>query len=411
MSGTFLRTTSQSLFLLLPFVAGCVLTDGLKREPSPTQSDNVRLVDDGKYEPLDPQLILTLKKSLQQACASRQPPNINYLPPINVLAISGGGSYGTFDVGVLKGWSELGSRPTFDIVTGISTGAMIGTLAFLGPRYDDALRDAYVYARADDVFETRPWLSILFSDSYASSKPLKKKIDQIVTSELLREVAQAHAEGRRLYVGTTNLDTRRFVIWDMGAIASSGKPDALELFRKIILASASVPGFFPPVLIDIEVDGKKYQELHVDGGSTTAVFVPMAMTKCDPNNPGLRPGSNVYVISSGKLFADSDTVKRQFVNVSADAISAMLYAGTRNDIFRIFNQALLCGMDFHLMAIPQEFPLNSDSLSFEPDELRKLYELGCKMGKSREAWRETPPGTEISEQTIPRTGTRFKAEK
>ena len=393
--------------------AGCVLTRGLRRPPVPAEVLEAQLVDVSEnhpsYEPLDPQMIFAMKDKLRLASGVQQANHEQKQPPVNILAISGGGSYGAFDIGVLHGWSDSGTRPQFDVVTGISTGAFIATFAFLGPKYDEIIRDLYINTRTADVYETRTWLSILISDSIALTKPLKKKVEETFTAELLREVAQAHAQGRRLYVGTTNLDTRRFVIWDMGAIASRATPEALELYRKIIFASGSVPGFFPPVLIDVEVDGKKYQELHVDGGATASVFVPM--TKCDPHKPCSRPGSAVYVISSGKLYADSDTVKRQLLDITVDSITAMLYAGTRSDIFRIFNMALLCGMDFHLIAVPKEFVVNSNSLELESGQLRRLYDLGFEMGKTRKGWRETPPGTEVSEQVLPRTGTKFRTEK
>lgn len=400
--------------LLSLAASGCVLTEGELRSPFPADVRNARFVDVSQkqktYEPIDPQMILALRNSLRRSCELKQVEHAEKRPPLNVLAISGGGSHGAFDAGVLHGWSASDSRPVFDVVTGVSTGALISTFAFLGSEYDEFLRDSYVKTRAEDVYLTRSVFSVVFSDSLASSKPLKQKIDDAITPEILQKVAQAHATGRRLYVGTTNLDTRRFVIWDMGAIASNGRSDSLTLYRQIILASASVPGFLPPVLIDIEVDGQKFQELHVDGGVTAAVFVPMAIARCDPHKAGQRHGSCVYVISSGKLFADSDTVKRKFTSVTVDSITAMLYAGTRNDIFRIFNMALLCGMDFQLIAIPGDFPLNRDSLAFDAKELRRLYDLGYDMGKTRKGWRETPPGAEVSEQTIPRTGTMFRTE-
>ena len=407
--------TIALLLALFGCAGGCVLTKGLKREPIPPEVRDARLSDaslsGSQYTPVDPQMIAALKRSLQHSCDIERAAHQEETTPINILAISGGGMYGAFDVGVLNGWSESGKRPKFDIVTGISTGAFIATYAFLGTEYDEKLRDDYVLARPKDIYKKRRWISILNSDSFASSEPLRKKLDEAVTPELLAEVAKAHAEGRRLYVGTTNLDTRRAVIWDMGAIASSGKPDALELYRKIILASGALPGLFPPVLIDIEVDGKKYQELHVDGGVTASVFVPMALAECEPRKPCGREGSHVYVISSGKLYADSDTVRRQFLSVTYDSIYAMLYAGARNDIFRIFNQSLLCGMDFHLIAIPQKVALNLNMLSFEPKELRKLYEIGREMGRTQKGWRESPPGNEVDEQILPRTGTEFKTEK
>ena len=398
------------------------------RRPVPTEVREARLIDVSQphapYEPIDPQMIVAIRNSLErsrtiQQCAANDgsttvpvgPGNSEKQPPFNVLAISGGGAYGAFDVGVLAGWSESKTRPAFDVVTGISTGAFIATFAFLGPQYDAMVRDLYINARTEDVYEKRLWISIINSSSIASSRPLKKRLETAITSDVLKEVAKAHANGRRLYIGTTDLDTRRFVIWDMGAIASSGKPDALDLYRKIVLASGSVPGFFPPVLIDVEVDGHKYQELHVDGGTTTSVFVPMAMTKCDPRTASLRPGSCVYVIASGKLYADSDTVKPKFVDITLDAISSMLYAGSRSDVFRIFNTALFCGMDFQLISVPQDFQLDATSLDIDAKQSHHLYELGFEMGKTRKGWRLTPPGIDVSEQVLPRTGTQFVTEK
>jgi hypothetical protein len=403
------------LAALLTLSSGCNLLDGERRQTAPPSDlHNVALIDVSQrqtaYAPFDPQMITALKDALHAGCAVQPIGGADKQPPLNVLAISSGGSYGVFDVGVLHGWSASGTRPVFDVVTGVSTGALIATFAFLGPPYDDFLRQSYVSAKADDVYESRWLLSILCSDSIAQSAPLKKRIDAAITPKILKEIAEAHARGRRLYVGTTNLDTRRFIIWDMGAIASAGTPESLVLYRNIILASASVPGFFPPVLIDVEVDGRKFQELHVDGGTTSAVFLPMTAA-CDPKKLSARPGSHVYVISSGKLYADSDMVKRKFVTVTADAISAMVYSSARNDVFRIFNMALLFSVDFHLIAVPQDFPLNSKSLSFDPAEQSKLYDLGYEMGKTRKGWRETPPGAEVSEQVLPRTGTQFIAPK
>jgi hypothetical protein len=330
-----------------------------QRRPVPAETRTNQLVDISQprppYEPLDSHMIFALKEARRDLSgAVQQVSQEDKLPPVNVLAISGGGAYGAFDVGVLAGWSASGARPVFD---------------------------------------------------------LKKKIGAAITPKLLKAVAKEHEQGRRLYVGTTDLDTRRFVIWDMGAIAASGKPGALELYRKITLASGSVPGFFPPVLIDVEIDQVKYQEMHVDGGASASVFVPMALAKCDPRTACRRPGSCVYVISSGKLYADSVAVKRQFVNITVDAISSMLYAGARNDVFRIFNMALFCGMDFQLIAIPPEFALKANSLDIDPQELRRLFELGFEMGKTRNGWRQTPPGTEASEQVLPRTGTKFRTDK
>jgi Patatin-like phospholipase len=399
------------LFLGLWLLAsGCALPEGRRRERVPQDLLDARLVDasaHAKCNPIDPFVIAAMRRTIQRH-REDLPADRTIDRPMNILAISGGGMYGAFDVGVLNGWSASESRPTFDLVTGVSAGALIATFAFLGPQYDDFLREAFSNATARDIYQRRSLVAMITSDSIVRSRPLESKIDAAITPEILNEVARAHAAGRRLYVGTTNLDTRRLTVWDMGAIASSGTPEALNLYRKIILASASVPGFMPPAMIEVEVDSKVIKEMHVDGGTTASVFLPTAMMKCDPLNLRLRPGSNVYVICSGKLYADTDTVKRHFAAITIDAITSMLYAGCRNDIFKIFTTTLLCGMDFHLIALPQDFPPNPNSMRLPPEQVRALYDLGYQMGLTKEGWRQTPPGSEVDEQTLPRTGTKYR---
>jgi hypothetical protein len=330
--------------------------------------------------------------------------------PLNLLALSGGGMYGAFDVGVLAGWSESGRRPTFDVVTGISTGALIATFAFLGPKYDEFLRDSYVHISSDDIFRLKFLPAAFFSESLASSEPLRRKIEEAITPAVLREVAAAHAAGRRLYVGTTNLDTRRLVVWDMGAIASRGTPESLALFRKVILASASVPGFFPPVYIDVEVNGKPYRELHVDGGVSTSVFLGASMLDADPHHLRTRAGSNLYVISSGKLYADPYGVTPCIVSISESAISSMLYASNRADLYRLYSMARDADMHFRLIGVPQEFALDPNSLSFEQGEMHRLFTKGRELGLDEKAWRQTPPGFERDEHSPPRSGVRLATE-
>jgi hypothetical protein len=330
-----------------------------------------------------------------------------------ILALSGGGAHGAYSVGVLAGWTAAGNRPPFDIVTGISTGGLIATFAFLGSCYDPAIVEMYTSVTSDDIYTRRPRLSLLWSDSAASSSPLKKVIDARMDCAMLQAVARAHAEGRRLYIGTTNLDTKRLVIWDMGAIASSGRPDALELFRKIVLASASVPGFFPPVPIDVEVNGQRYTELHVDGGATTQVFVRASMLSLDRAavQAGKRPlaGSDVYAIIAGKLYPDPGCSNSRIPGIGVGALQALTGAQTQNDLVRIWTLCMLTGMRFHLTAIPQDYAGAGDSLTFDPAVMRALYEEGYRRVACRCAWRDTPPGMEPAEQEVPRTGTEFLA--
>jgi predicted acylesterase/phospholipase RssA len=329
----------------------------------------------------------------------------------NVLALSGGGSYGAFSAGLLNGWTASGQRPQFDIVSGVSTGALIATYAFLGPQYDSALRDFYTNTTTDDIYRKRCKPAVLWSDSFVSSEPLERMIEASINPQLLCDVAHAHAEGRRLFVGTTNVDTGRLVIWDMGAIASSGKPDALALYRKIILASASPPGFFPPVHIDVTVNGRTYTELHVDGGTTAQVFFRTSMMQIDPDDftGGRRPllGSNVYVIVAGKAFPDPKCVESSALKIAGSSLSALTYAQTRNDLIRIYTLTLLTGMDFRVATVPQEWTIPEDSMVFDQVQMRSLYNRGYQWIIAGNAWADVPPVLDASQQSIPRAGTQF----
>jgi len=194
----------------------------------------------------------------------------NALTGCDFLAISGGGANGAFGAGFLNGWTASGMRPKFKIVTGISTGALIAPMAFLGLQYDIKLEKYYTTVSTKNIMNVQGWLgimSILTGESYASTRPLQHLIAELVDDNVLKEIAKEYANGRRLYIGTTNLDTQRFVVWDMGAIAASGCPGSLKLFRKVMLASASIPGAFPPVYFDVELNGRKYDEMHVDAES------------------------------------------------------------------------------------------------------------------------------------------------
>jgi predicted acylesterase/phospholipase RssA len=235
-------------------------------------------------------------------------------------------------------------------------------------------------------------------------------IATVADEALLKKVAEEHAKGRRLYVGTTHLDSRRLVVWDMGAIAARGKPEDLALFRKVLLASASIPGFFPPVTLPVEVNGKTYDELHVDGGVTASLFFfPPRVPKAEAAKFGPQPlaGSNLYIIVAGKLFADPGCVQRKFIQIAENSISALLYAQTRGDLFQLFAICLATKMNYYLTAVPPETPAPADSTSFDPVEMTGLFEAGRKAAKDGNFWRSTPPGLQKGEMGLPREGTKF----
>jgi predicted acylesterase/phospholipase RssA len=321
--------------------------------------------------------------------------------------LSAGGAYGAYSAGVLAGWTEAGTRPQFDVVTGVSTGAFVATLAFVGPQRDPDLKRFYTQVTERDVFARRPQISAIVSDALADSRPLERLIDQAVDAELLRQIACEHRKGRRLYVGTTHLDARRLVVWDMGEIAARGRPEDLALFRQILLASASLPGLLPPVAIPVEVDGKKYEEMHVDGGVTASLFFrPPQVPREELAKLGDKPlaGSNVYVIVAGKLYPDPEPVQPRFLSIVGSSVSALLHAQTRGDLYEVYALALANGMNYRVAAVPESVRMPASSTTFEPAAMNRLYEAGRRQAASPDLWRTTPPGTRPGEQVPVRGG-------
>ena len=214
------------------------------------------------------------------------------------LAISGGGANGAFGAGLLFGWTTAGNRPEFRGVTGISTGAIIAPFAFLGPKYDAQLKKLYTTISTKDILEKRSLFSILTGDSASDTTPLREMLEDVIDVKMLEDIVVEHDKGRRLLIGTTNLDAERPVIWNIGVIAKSGAPNALQLVRDIMVASASIPGAFTPVYIKVEADGHRYDEIHVDGGTSSQVFLyPASLDmRWAMRQVGLKGESRIFVI-------------------------------------------------------------------------------------------------------------------
>jgi hypothetical protein len=316
------------------------------------------------------------------------------LPPASLLAISGGGDAGAFAAGILAGWTAHGNRPEFRVVTGISTGALIAPFAFLGPQYDHALRSAFTSARSEDIFHRRKMLVGLASDGMADSGPLTRLVAKYVTPEMLVAVADEYAKGRVLEIGTTDLDSGRPVTWNMGAIASSDAPGALDLFRKIIIASTSIPGEVSPVMIDADIDGKHFQEMHVDGGVITQVFLyPPRILKELHRVTGrpYRRELHAYVIRNGRLEPEWSDTERHTLSIGGRAISALIQAQGINDLQRIYQTARQDGVDFNLAYIGSDFnyPHNED---FDPEYMKRLFDYAYQLSAKGYPWHKAPPG-------------------
>lgn len=316
------------------------------------------------------------------------------LAQADLLAISGGGQNGAFGAGLLCAWSELeGGRPAFKAVTGISTGALTAPFVFAGPAYDHVLREVYTQTKTDDILTSRGMLAAIFDDAMADTKPLWSLLSKYVNDELLAAIAAEYHKGRLLLIGTTNLDARRAVIWNIGEIAASGDPRAGELVRKILMASAAIPGAFPPVMIDAEVDGQVYQEMHVDGGATTQVFLypPSLRVRAEAEAAGVVRDRRLYVIRNSRFAPEYSEVKRRTMSIAMRAIDSMINTQGIGDLYRIYLNCQRDGIDFNLAFIPPTFTEKAADV-FDPEYMTKLFHVGYNMMKEGQAWEKTPPG-------------------
>jgi len=315
------------------------------------------------------------------------------MPPAIALAISGGGDNGAFGAGLLNGWTAAGDRPEFKLVTGISTGALIAPFAFLGPEYDDTLKEVYTNISAEDIAKPRNVLSAIFSDAMADNAPLWRLLEKHITRELLDAIAaEYHTKGRLLLVGTTNLDAQEPVIWNMTRISASRDPKALELFRTILVASAAIPGAFPPVLIDVTVEGQNYQEMHVDGGATAQVFVyPPSIHIKEVMAATHKRERKVYIIRNSRLDPEWSQVERKTMSIAGRAISSLIQTQGVGDLDRIYLIAKRDGADFNLAFIPATFDAPHEE-EFDTEYMRQLFALGYELAAEGCPWQKAPPG-------------------
>ncbi len=308
-----------------------------------------------------------------------------------ILALSGGANDGAYGAGVLVGWTTLGDRPEFDVVTGVSTGALIAPLAFLGPEYDEELESFFTETSTDDLLEANILQALAGGLGFANPDGLAEAIAGVITPAFLEEVAREHRAGRRLYIATTNLDARRSVIWDMGEIAARGGEEGLALFRQVMLASASIPGAFPPAFIDVEIDGQRFQEMHVDGGVVTSVFIAPNWLRLDgPFGELIEGRTTIYVIQNNKITPPYAPIEDELLTIASSSISEMIRNQSRGDQFRIYSIAQVNGFGYQMTAVPTEFDAVSDEL-FDPVYMRALFDVGYARVRSGDAWMDEPP--------------------
>jgi hypothetical protein len=317
------------------------------------------------------------------------------LPPAHFLAISGGGGDGAFGAGLICGWSDSGTIPVFKLVTGVSTGSMIAPFAFLGGPYIERLRQIYTTLQDKDIRTMRALnglYGVVFGDALADTGPLYQLISRYVDKQMLADITTEYDKGRLLMIATASLDQERPILWNIGPIAASGHPDALELVRKIILASASIPGAFPPVMIDVEANRRHYQEMNVDAGVVAQMFLY-------PIDLGLRMNlqtgrfareRHAYLIRNGRLDPDWASVNRDFLTITERAIDTMIHYLGYNDILRLYESAKRDAIDFNLAFIETDFAKTKRE-PFDPEYMSALFKFSYEKARRGYVWRKEPP--------------------
>jgi hypothetical protein len=389
-----------AVFALGAAVAGC---GTLARNPVPTELTSSAVVPGmpdvrGWAGRVSEAMERDLAASFTQESRTDFPIGADGVVAYPHLALSGGGANGAFGAGFLNGWTAAGTRPVFKIVTGVSTGALMAPFAFLGPAYDGALREFYTTTRTQDIARFGSPLALLGQllggEALGDTGPLAELIARHVDERLLVSVAAAHAQGRRLYVGTADLDSQQFVVWNLGLIASSGRPDALSLFRKTMLASASIPIAFPPVLFEVEAGGRRYDELHVDGGVGANVFLNGGVFRSSivRTRGGLGPGrEEIFIIHNGQLRVPSSPTPRSVRGIAKRVFEAAGRSAVVGDLFRIYSFALRNDAGFNWITIEPDVVLTGAEL-FDPAKMTALYAVGYDAARAGPQWRSMLPG-------------------
>nr|WP_210311395.1 patatin-like phospholipase family protein [Rhizobium leucaenae] len=309
------------------------------------------------------------------------------LPTAYFLALSGGADDGAYGAGFLNGWTQAGTRPQFKLVTGISTGALIAPFAFLGPSYDAELKEVFTTINADSVFKKRFVTAALTDDALANTAPLYALISKHLNEEMVSRIAAEYDKGRLLLIMTTDLDAAKSVIWNIGAIAKHGGPQAIETIRKVLLASAAIPAAFPPVMFNVEYNGNAYQELHVDGGAVAQSFL---------YTPGVHLKQNgrkrvAYIIRNSRLSPTPDKVDKQTISIAGRAISLLISASGIGDMYRMYANTQRDHVDYNLTYIGTDFTEPYPGM-FDQTYMRSLFDYGYQKARNGHPWDKAPPG-------------------
>ena len=389
------RARFLAVLPLVSALAGCATVAA--RVPVPEQlapaavvpgMETVRVWGDGSFSHALLQAELPHLKAKYEARAKSG----DHKPVSNLLAISGGADDGAFGAGLLVGWSEHGSRPEFDLVTGISAGALIAPFAFLGRDYDRQLAGLFTSYGADQIYQSNVLTGLFGGSALADSAPLAQLIEHYVDAPFLKKVAEERRKGRFLLIGTTNLDAQRPVYWDMGRIAQSNDPSAPDLFRRVLLASASFPGIFPPVHIQVQAGGHRYEEMHVDGGTTREVFFTIAdfRFKDIDRALGRKVQRKLWIIRNGKIEPEYKATQDSTFVIAQRSLETLAKSRGVGDLIRMYSRARADSIDYNLASIPMHFEAPHPK-PFDRAYMQALYDVGLVLGRNGYSWAKAPP--------------------
>jgi hypothetical protein len=371
-------------------LVGCGLSNRYRAVPSTLAADlTFAHVENARFSGEN---VAAMRMEFERAFARRRS-QAGPAAPATFLTLSAGQEDGAFAAGLLVGWSEHGGRPEFQIVTGTSTGALAAPFAFLGAEFDWTLEAIYTRTSPDDIVDARYLVAVVSNDALMDTAPLARTIAKYLTQRVLQRIAEEYRKGRLLLISTTNLDTGKLVIWNIGAIAASENPDRLELVRKIILASAAVPGLFPPVMVDVALKDGRYQEMHVDGGTVSQMFLypPSLDMAAIIKRFAKKPRPVAYIIRNGRVSPEPEEVERGTLQIASRAVTTMIASNAVGELYRIYTTTQRDHIDFKLALIKGDFT-EPYKRRFDRNYMSKLFAYGRAKGVAGYAWQTTPPG-------------------
>jgi predicted acylesterase/phospholipase RssA len=359
--------------------------EDMYRQASVLGRQDLRIWGDQRQQEEHPAVDLASSESLEERFGGIMHREHNY------LAISGGGADGAYGAGVLLGWTETGTRPEFTMVTGVSTGALTAPFAFLGSAYDAQLKELYTTLDTSSIFNRRSIFTIIRGDSVVDSAPLARMLRKYITREMVAEIGRQYRRGRSLTIGTTNLDAGRSVIWNIGRIAASGHPGAPELIGQVLLASASIPGVFPPVYISVQgPDGRTYEEMHVDGGTTTQMFLyPSSLDMAELLKVlDVKGTPTAYLIRNSRLQPDYAPVMARVTQIASRSVTSLIRTQGIGDVYRIAALAKRDGVNIELTWITDEALKDPGHEVFDPLYMAGLFDYGYHRALAGKVWTE-----------------------